>query len=294
MAGRWLDYARLIRLPNVFTALADILLGAAIVGLTNVVWTLLALLISSACLYSAGMVLNDWFDVDRDRFERPNRPLSSGRVSLSIARILSAVLLLSGIVAAVFAGVQSALIATGLSVAIVMYDGFLKFTPAGPAGMGICRLLNVLLGSSVGPESTENWAVRLHGSLAVAVYITGVTWFARTETVRSDRRQLLSAALVIAGAFVIALAVPADAPSSQCSPLFPYLLTGYGLYLAEVVSCAWRNPEPYRVQAAVKRAILGLIVFDAVLATCFVGVYGLSIALLLVPAIALGKRVYST
>ena len=46
--------------------------------------------------------------------------------------------------------------------------------------------------------------------------------------------------------------------------------------------------------AAVKRAILGLVVLDAVLATAFVGLPGLAILLLLPPAMLLGKWVYST
>jgi len=65
--SRLLAFAQLIRLPNVFTALADICLGL----LTTVVlgqipptvrWWLAGgcFLAASACLYSAGMVWNDW------------------------------------------------------------------------------------------------------------------------------------------------------------------------------------------------------------------------------------------
>jgi 4-hydroxybenzoate polyprenyltransferase len=48
------------------------------------------------------------------------------------------------------------------------------------------------------------------------------------------------------------------------------------------------------VQTAVKRCVLGLAALDAVLATAFVGVPGLLLLLLLPPALALGKWVYST
>src|SRR5262249_61032160 len=60
-------YAQLIRLPNVFTALADICLGALAVGALPGRWLPFTfLLLASACLYSAGMVWNDYFDFEQD------------------------------------------------------------------------------------------------------------------------------------------------------------------------------------------------------------------------------------
>src|SRR5262245_24632863 len=91
----WLAYARLFRLPNVFTALADVAMGyffieRAIARLD----VFLALLGASACLYTAGMVLNDVYDLEIDRRERPSRPLPSGRISATWAKWLGYELLL--------------------------------------------------------------------------------------------------------------------------------------------------------------------------------------------------------
>src|SRR5437868_8098899 len=78
----WRAYAQLVRLPNVFTALADIGLGALATHALPGAWpTVVWLLLSSACLYCGGMVWNDFFDVEQDRRERPFRPLPSGRVA---------------------------------------------------------------------------------------------------------------------------------------------------------------------------------------------------------------------
>jgi 4-hydroxybenzoate polyprenyltransferase len=96
---------------------------------------------------------------------------------------------------------------------------------------------------------------------------------------------------------VVALAVPALAGENDrttTSPLFPYLLVGFACYLAVPVTSAIRNPTPRRVQAAVKRCVLGLILFDAVLATALAGIAGILLAVLLIPAIYLGRWVYST
>ena len=70
-----LAYAQLVRLPNVFTAFADIALGACAAGYLldrPGLRSLVRLLVSSGCLYLAGMVWNDWFDRNDDAC-RPKR-----------------------------------------------------------------------------------------------------------------------------------------------------------------------------------------------------------------------------
>jgi len=76
--------------------------------------------------------------------------------------------------------------------------------------------------------------------------------------------------------------------------LFPYLLVALGFLVGLPVSHAIVNPTPPQVQAAVKRAIMGLVVLDAVLSLPFAGLWGLLILMLLVPALYLGRWIYST
>jgi hypothetical protein len=76
--------------------------------------------------------------------------------------------------------------------------------------------------------------------------------------------------------------------------LFPYLLVAFGFAVGIPLSRAIRRPGPTEVQAAIKRCVLGLVALDAVLAVAFVGLPGLTILLLLPPALLLGKWVYST
>jgi 4-hydroxybenzoate polyprenyltransferase len=54
------------------------------------------------------------------------------------------------------------------------------------------------------------------------------------------------------------------------------------------------KPAPQRVQAAVKRSVLGLVLLDAILATGLIGLAGLALVILLAPAALLGKWIYST
>src|SRR5262245_11737347 len=95
-------WAQLLRIPNVFTALADVIAGALLAlhrwPEGDEVLTLIRVCLASACLYSAGMVLNDFFDVEEDTRERPFRPIPSGRVKKETASRVGFGLLLIGLI----------------------------------------------------------------------------------------------------------------------------------------------------------------------------------------------------
>lgn len=300
--GRWLALAQLLRLPNVFTAWADIFLAGVVIGVwPERILPFLFLLLASTFLYWAGMVWNDYFDVEQDRRERPFRPLPSGKIRLASAVALGIGLMLAGLVCAAAPGPEgfqtgSLILASCLAVAILLYDAWLKRTWAGPIAMGLCRFLNVLLGLSLAPAGIEGWGILL--ALVVGLYIAGVTWFARKEAGVSNPKFLLAAAGVMLAGLLLSLAVPGAANAAgllhSTSPLFPYLVAALGFYVGFPMARAIDNPSPGRIQAAVKQAILGLIFLDAVLATALAGTFGILLALLLIPALYLGKWVYST
>ena len=305
---RLLAFAQLMRLPNVFTAFADIALatcaGAAVlVDVPGSFWASAVLLaLASGCLYLAGMVWNDVFDRAEDAEARAFRPIPSGRVAVRTAVVLGVVLFALGLMFAALAGLpgnaewNSAPLwyAVAIVVAVLAYDGGLKRTPTGPLAMASCRFLNVLLGLSMLPDAALDVEMRLHLAGVVGIYIVGVTWFARTEEGRSNRRQLLAAAGVIALSLVFALVLRAKLPAGSGTILFPYLLVLFGFLIGRPVARAVSSPGSREVQAAVKRCVLGLVVLDAVLAAAFVGLPGLVILLLLPPALVIGKWVYST
>ena len=320
MNHRLRDYAQLVRLPNAFTAMADIFLGALATGVFSagnpqILVRFVLVLLASTSLYLAGMVWNDYFDLAQDKRERPGRPLPSGRVTLAAALRLGIGLLCGGLLLAALAELLPAsdgqgfrwrtlTIAGCLTAAILLYDGWLKRTLAGPPAMGACRFFNVLLGLSIAGQPLASWCWLL--AMVIGLYITGVTWFARTEARVSNVRALKAAAFVMLAGVVLGLAVPslyfessvAGLVSAESwrlgSLLFPYLLLAFVFVVGRAVAKAIARPVPERVQPAVKRAILGLVMLDAILATGLVGMEGLAIGLLLLPAMYFGKRLYST
>lgn len=306
--SRLLAFAQLLRLPNVFTAFADIALGTAVgVAVLPTVpgafWvSAILLMLASGCLYLAGMVWNDIFDRAEDAKSRSFRPIPSGRVRVGSAVTLGGVLIALGLLMAGLAGLpgqaewnqEPFTYALGIVVAVLIYDGGLKNSAVGPLSMATCRFLNVLFGLTTIPEEALDGGLRLHLAAVVGMYIVGMTWFARTEEGISTRRQLIAASSVIALSLVLALILRAKLPTAVGTPAFPYLLVLFGFVVGRPLIRAVQNPGPRQVQAAVKRCILGLIGLDAVLATAFLGLTGLAILFLLPPAILLGKWLYST
>lgn len=304
-----LAYAQLMRLPNVFTAFADIALAGALTGAISTnpgAWSLV--LLASGCLYVSGMIWNDVCDRHEDAKTQPFRPIPSGRVRLRNACFLGTVMMAMGLILSCLArelswpsgtlplsSVASPISVAGvLAVCILLYDIWLKWTPIGPLGMGLCRFLNVLFGLSISDTPFHEDNLSLHVAGVVGVYIVGVTWFARTEETDSSRRNLILAASVMALSLVLALLLPLHRKPGEMAWFFPYLLVLFGFHIGVPIARAVHYRDPKNVQTAVKRCILGLVVLDAVLATAFVGLPGLSILLLLLPARFLGRWVYST
>lgn len=300
---KWQPLAQLVRLPNLPSALADIGLAALATGLAGPRWpVLLLLLAASACLYTAGMAFNDFFDLEQDRRERPTRPIPSGALTPRQAAAVAAGLMTLGVALAAVAGVVLGrldpaahpglppLVAGLLAVAILLYDAWLKHTVVGPGAMGSCRLLNVLLGFSVAGSLGVEWPLGPHLAAAVGLYIVGVTWLARTEARATRRTTVAGAAAVIFCSFVLALAVPAYRPADSASPLFVYLLVALGFFLGFPLRAAVTDPTPSRVQAAVRRCLMGLILFDTALATAAAGTVGLVLLVLMAPSVYLNRR----
>ncbi|MBI3464167.1 MAG: UbiA family prenyltransferase, partial [Planctomycetes bacterium] len=201
---RLLAYFQLLRLPNVFTAMADVFMGFLVSHGSLRPWKeFVPLLVASSCLYLSGMVLNDWFDIEVDRVERPERPLPSGRIPRSHALLLGIVLVLAGVGIAFCVGSTSRNVALPLAACVLLYDGLLKDSLVGPAIMGLCRALNVLLGMSSLPGSIwlfqqnlpQAWRFGTVAAAGVGLYIMSVTRLARSEAGSNATAQPLSSTL---------------------------------------------------------------------------------------------------
>ena len=307
----WLAYARLCRLPNVFTAVADIAMGFLVARqCLEPLGAFFCLAASSALLYTAGMVLNDVFDFEIDARERPFRPLPAGQIALPLARAVGLTMLLLGIAFGGMAGWvysftwpwRSGLVALAIAGCVLLYDGFLKRTPFGPVGMGLCRFGNVLLGMSAGADlGGDEWFARfppaaILPAAGIGTYIIGVTWFARGEAGKSQVWQLLGGVLMMTLGVALLAYSHRYLPAPKLSQgMFTLALALLGLTILRRCGAAMLNPSPERVQAAVKQGIISLILFDAAISAQVAPTgYAVAVVALVIPMLLLGKWVYST
>ncbi|MBM3998331.1 MAG: 4-hydroxybenzoate polyprenyltransferase [Planctomycetes bacterium] len=314
--GGLLAWLQLCRAPNAFTAVADVMMGYLVArGNWEPAIPFVLLVLAGAALYTAGIVLNDLFDIDIDRRERPERPLPSGRVSVRAARRLGVGLLAAGCALAAAAPRASpafdgspwlpGAVAAVLVAAIVAYDVAAKDTWLGPFVMGSCRALNALLGMSVASidDSTGRlpWAAEhLCVAIGLGVYVAGITWFGRSEAGTSRRARLAAGlTLMIAGWVLVArlpsLVSPHAVARIPVTEVWYLLLALLGIPVLRRAFAAITRPDSRRVQLAVRQAIWSIIWLDAAVAIVVAPpVFALTIAGLFLPMILLGRWVYST
>jgi 4-hydroxybenzoate polyprenyltransferase len=291
-------YLQLMRFPALFTALADIFLGFLLTRHELVpVGELALLLIASSGLYLAGMVFNDYFDREIDARERPRRPIPSGRISPRAAATLASGLIVLGPLCAGFVNGSALAISLMIAALILAYDGYLKQTLCGPVAMGGCRFLNVMLGASTAAEATWE-SPQVAVALAMGVYVAGVTWFARQEAERSAKAQLIAAAITIhagvAGLAAVVWGVATVAPDQNWISWAALALVTLSLDVR--ILAAVRDPTPSHVQAAVKRMLLSIVLFDATMVFYGTGspLLAAYVLALIVPAATLGRWIFIT
>ena len=315
-----LSYLRLFRIPNVFTAFADITMGFVFVNHSlESAGVFSCLILATGLLYTAGMVLNDVYDYQVDCKERPFRPIPAGEIPLGWARTLGYAMLVAGMGCAWLAGYvqplpenvmtwRGGVMAMLLATCIVWYNAQAKRTPAGPLAMGACRFFNILLGMSIAAPAANAVALgfgthHLIAAGGIGLYITGVTWFARNEAQKSSQQQLTSAFATMAmGVLILGILhetyrenVGNVLSSIRDKYMWWALLVLLMIPIARRCVVAIMRPSPLRVQTAVKQCILSLIMFDAAIAMNVAPLpFALGILALLVPSLLLGKWVYST
>lgn len=311
-APRWKLWAQLIRLPTSMTLIADALTAVAITQCEYPARTIGLLLPISLAMYWAGMILNDWFDIEKDRKQRSQRPLACGAISLHHAGIVGWGLLLLAAIScgAILFWMQPDRwlyvlpLCIGVMVAVVLYDGPLKNTILAPWLMGVCRglhwLFAVQFAVAVGGWTTD-YAVPLSYAIAttMTVYIAGVTWFARREAEAKPSQTLLvfGASLMVLALIAHALLPYGLAYLFQLKPnaMYSVLVAMCGGLIAKRLWFAIRQTSPSTMQLAVKQSLLSLILLDAFVAYWWMGPYwGAGISLLILPALWLGARFRTT
>jgi 1,4-dihydroxy-2-naphthoate octaprenyltransferase len=284
-------YLQLMRFPNLFTSIADVLAGYLIIkGLKINGWELLLLFLSTSFIYGGGCILNDVRDRKRDALERPQRPIPSGRVSMPEALIIAIIFFGLGLIAAYWAGKTCLFVASLLVLLAVSYDVLTKEMPVlGPVTMGACRGTNLLLGMSL---SFHGSGIAIIFPFISFVYVFALTTLSHFEVEGglSGKGWVVSGCLLLVLSMVLILNLTRQL-SADCL-IYTGLLV---VFAAPPLIAGLLRPAPQRVGRAVKFLILGIPLLDAIYVSGLNGwAYGIPVALCSLPSTFLSRYLYVT
>lgn len=291
MTNRIRSYLELIRFPNLFTAMADVLAGYLIVRATAIEWIDVgSLVLASCCIYAGGCALNDFHDRHLDARERPLRPIPSGRTTAGEALFLSCLLFAGGIGAAFAAGRVSGMTALILVFLVALYDLTLKARDLwGPVNMAACRVLNLLLGMSVAFYPLGLPALFPVLTFGYVFALTILSLFEVEGGLGSRGAVIFAGPLLVLFVMVLLTAAGRLNKGSLAYLAVWVVISGLPLILAAV------RPSPAKVGRAVKYLILGIPLLDAAYVSGIHSwTYGLPVALCILPAVLLARMFYVT
>jgi 4-hydroxybenzoate polyprenyltransferase len=328
------QYLLLIRAPNLFTVPSNILSGYfATTQLGNTEFPqLLSLIFSSVFLYASGIVLNDYFDINIDRKERPRRPLASGQIPKRNAIVIAGLSIVAGNTLAWSVSLNSVIISSCITIVIFTYNYWFKHNSvSNPLVMGFARFLNVLLGGSSGILLlvTNMDLTLLFLGYCLFLYTASISLLSLKEVWLSERFSKKSLIPIIVSFLAVVLTIV----SILIAGLYGYFHIAYTFNLL-LFSCVmgvsffrlfsrvrrlarfgsytqymgWslekgeeridsidRIDISQGIQHHIKTMIISIVVLDSIFLSGLVGMFaGLAVLLLVIPPILLGRKLYIT
>jgi len=115
-----LEYLKLARIGNVVIAFLSVVVSGVLCGV-NVAgtWQIFAAGIAASMITAGGNSINDYYDIEIDRINRPKRPLPSGRVSPGQVRYFYFIITGAGIILS--AAINAATFLIAASAALLVF-----------------------------------------------------------------------------------------------------------------------------------------------------------------------------
>ena len=289
-----LNYFKLVRIPNIFTTISNILLGY--IFFTSIdhfdYFDIFKLISISIFLYIGGMILNDYFDIKIDKKERPWRPLPSNQISKKNALIITFISFLYSLTISFIIGWYTFIITLIMVTLIFSYNRFLKNTICGSINMGIIRSLNVLLGASqsiflIGDIFDTLFFIPL---LSEFLYVSAITMLSQNETKDFFRTLWNSLPFIIIYVLISSLGLFIIVGTFRYDCLIPLIIFVCFIIYSHISLCK----KIATTQKSVSQLITMIVILDSIFITDALGVYySLILALILItPIIFLSRKVY--
>lgn len=267
-ADHFRAHLALARISNTPTVVSNVLAGAVLAAPLMLDRKIAFVVIAMALFYTAGMYLNDIFDYDIDVRERPERPLPSGRVQVTVAWILTIVMIGLGLL--LLGTVSAASLVSGavLVALIVVYDLWHKGNPIGPLLMAGTRVLVYV--TAFAAYSTDFSSELVLWCVVMLAYVAGLTFIAKTESLPSVGRYWPLVAVLLP----VVAALIAD-PANGGVWLLVLLFVAWVLYS---VRFAYRQTNR-QVGGAIARLVAGISLVDALVLATHEAWWGMLVAL---------------
>ncbi len=121
-------YFQLTRPLNLLIAFLSIFMGGLVTGTVHPLEKLLLACVSGILIMAGANTINDVYDIEIDRINKPARPLPSGKIDRGSARIFSLFLLALGCISGLLVNKTLFAIAVLSSVLVYFYSSHLKRT----------------------------------------------------------------------------------------------------------------------------------------------------------------------
>lgn len=267
-AGYLRAHLALARISNTPTVVSNVLAGAVLAGPLAFDRRIVFLVLAMALFYTAGMYLNDIFDLRIDTRDRPERPLPSGRVQIRAAWILTITMLGMGLALLGMVSVASFVSGLILVALIAVYDSWHKGNPVGPLLMAGTRVLVYV--TAFAGYSTAFSGEMVLWCVVMLAYVAGLTFVAKTESMPRVGRYWPLVAIVLP----VGAALVVDA-TNRGIWLLAVLFVGWMVYS---IRFAYRRTNR-QVGGAIARLIAGISLVDAFVLVTHEAWWGAAVAL---------------
>lgn len=128
MSKRWLAVFQIIRPLNCTISALSILIAALLASPQWLTLKVLVAMLSTALITAGANTINDYFDVEIDRINRPQRPLPAQRLTPGFAKVFAIILFGCGVFFSIFINIFAIIIALTSSLLLFIYSAKLKQT----------------------------------------------------------------------------------------------------------------------------------------------------------------------
>jgi geranylgeranylglycerol-phosphate geranylgeranyltransferase len=121
-------YIQISRPGNVLIAMLSVAIAVSLTGKYSPVTGIVLAIVSTGLITIGANVINDYFDIETDKINRPNRPLPAGRIKPIQAFLFFCIVYIVAFVLALMINIPMFLIAFGVGFLLFIYSYRLKRT----------------------------------------------------------------------------------------------------------------------------------------------------------------------